>query len=300
MKLTVFTPVYNRADIIDGLYESLTRQTNKDFIWLVIDDGSTDNIRKIIGDYQKDSPFEIRYVYQKNQGKHAAHNAAVSACETELFFCVDSDDTLTEDAVEKIYETDRLHKDENILGYYFRKADENGEISGGEINLKTNKIGLRDIYYKCGFIGELAIVFKAEKIKNYSFPVFENEKFVSEKVFYNQLNCIAPMVFSNDIIYIFEYQEDGYTRSAEKLAVKNPNGCAYGYLSDAFYGCNIISRSKAYAAFLGMKKIFCLKSKILFDESRKLPWNIKILGTVLKFHYIKLFAVIKNKYISEE
>ena len=101
--LTVFTPAYNRAYSIHLCYESLLRQTSKDFVWLVVDDGSSDETAQLISEWQKrDNGFEIKYVYKQNGGMHTAHNTAYENIDTELNVCIDSDDYMTDDAVEKI------------------------------------------------------------------------------------------------------------------------------------------------------------------------------------------------------
>ena len=105
MKLTVFTPTYNRAYIIENLYQSLQRQSCHDFEWLVVDDGSSDNTKELFDNWMKEeNPFPIRYYKQENGGKHRAINYAIPLAEGELFFIVDSDDYLTDDAVETILE----------------------------------------------------------------------------------------------------------------------------------------------------------------------------------------------------
>ncbi len=294
MKLTIFTPIYNRAHLIDRLYESLLKQTNQNFVWLIVDDGSTDNLERLIELYKKKSGFEIRYYYQKNQGKHIAHNLGVEKCDTELFFCVDSDDYLSDDAVEKIYKIHDANTSRNVLGYYFRKADTNGNISGGSFSIKSNTVGLREIYYRYGFVGELAIILKTNLIKNYSFPSYENEKFVSEKVFYNQITSIAPMIYVDDAIYIFEYQETGYTMNSNRLLAKNPRGAAMGYLSDAIYGTNLIDTAKAFASFNAIKNAFDISDETYSRGAIKTL--VKILAVLLKPHYNKLFRQIKLQY----
>lgn len=298
MKLTIFTPVYNRADIINNLFNSLIRQSNHDFIWLIVDDGSTDKISELVDEYKKSADFEIQYIYQENEGKHSAHNKAVEICNTELFFCVDSDDFLTDDAVEKIYSVHNKYKNEKVLGYFFRKKDTKGIVSGNSFSAKSEYIGLREIYFKYGFSGELAIIFRTELIKNYCFPVYGKEKFVSEKVLYNQISSIAPMVFVDEVIYIFEYQPTGYTFNAGSLSVKNPKGYAMGCLSDAVYGTKWIDRSKAYSSFVAVKKIFNICDDC-FPEFT-VPFFVKFLGNLFKIHYTNLFRKIKFQYHSEE
>ena len=103
MKITVFTPTYNRAYIIENLYRSLQRQTVKDFEWLVIDDGSTDNTQELFDKWiSEENAFPIRYYKQRNGGKCRAINRALDLAQGELFFTVDSDDYLTKDALEKV------------------------------------------------------------------------------------------------------------------------------------------------------------------------------------------------------
>ena len=99
-EITIFTPTYNRLYSMKRLYRSLINQTNKDFIWLIVDDGSTDKTEEYVREWINNNKIEIRYLYQKNQGKQVAHNLAVENCNTDFFICVDSDDYLTNNAVE--------------------------------------------------------------------------------------------------------------------------------------------------------------------------------------------------------
>jgi len=106
-RITVFTPTYNRAYILNRLYESLKKQSSKSFLWLIIDDGSTDNTEELVNAWIRENIIEIRYYKQENGGKQRAHNKAVELCDTELFICVDSDDYLTENAIEGVFLTQK-------------------------------------------------------------------------------------------------------------------------------------------------------------------------------------------------
>lgn len=101
-KITVFTPVYNRADTLPRLYESLKRQTDQSFVWIIVNDGSTDESEKLVKTWVTEHKLDIKYFYQENAGKPTAHNQGVKETETELFVCVDSDDYLKDDGIEKI------------------------------------------------------------------------------------------------------------------------------------------------------------------------------------------------------
>ena len=100
--ITVFTPTYNRAYIIPKLYESLKRQTVKDFEWLVVDDGSTDNTSELLAEWTKENDFPVRYIWQPNGGKPRAITKALAEAKGEWFFIVDSDDFISDDAIETI------------------------------------------------------------------------------------------------------------------------------------------------------------------------------------------------------
>ncbi|MDB2050469.1 glycosyltransferase family 2 protein, partial [Clostridium perfringens] len=101
--LTIFTPSYNRAYCLHKCYESLCKQSYKDFDWLIIDDGSTDNTKELVEKWcTRNNGFSIRYIYKNNGGLHTAYNAAIENIETELSMCIDSDDYVPDDGVEKI------------------------------------------------------------------------------------------------------------------------------------------------------------------------------------------------------
>lgn len=294
MELTIFTPTYNRVNLLKKLYKSLKKQTNNSFIWLIVDDGSTDGTEAYIKSISKNAPFEIEYFYQKNSGKHVAHNLAMANSFTDLFFCVDSDDYLLSSAVQIILDTHQRYKDNEYLGYFFRKQDTNGNISGGNFELHNPIIGIRDLYHKKGFQGELAIILNRHLVSDHFFPTFRNESFVSELVYYNELNSIAPMLWINKVIYIFEYQNTGYSKNSDQLIYKNPYGIATGYLSEAHYATKFIDKIKNYAEYKAIIKSFQLDSSLI--PNIDVFFFIKICAALFKTHYVKLFNMIKLKY----
>lgn len=129
--LTIFTPAYNRAHTLPRTYESLCCQNCKDFIWLIVDDGSTDNTAELVQEWQeRDNGFEIHYIYKENGGMHTAHNTAYANIHTELNICIDSDDMLAEGAVEKILNKWEEVKDKGYAGIVGVDADLDGNIIG--------------------------------------------------------------------------------------------------------------------------------------------------------------------------
>lgn len=293
--LTVFTPTYNRGYCLRNLYESLKRQTSNNFLWLVIDDGSVDNTKELCLEFQKENRVEIVYYYQQNGGKHVAHNNAVKICQTELFLCVDSDDILSDQAVETIENAYNAIKTEHILGMYMRRVYKNGENVAKTYPDGVNRVGITDLYHSYDFHGDTAIILKASLIKNCSFPVYPEERFVSEVVFYNQLNSIAPMVLFEDPIYICEYLEDGYTYNTERLMISNPYGSATANLSEAVYGKKLLYRVKNYAQYLAFLHLFQMDRKRI--DIGKIPGAfIRIAAYGIRSHYVRLFERIRSKY----
>ena len=97
--LTIITPTYNRENTLKNAYHSLLDQTNKDFEWLIIDDGSKDNTKKLVKEFIKENKITITYHYKENGGKHTALNEGIKKAKGDYILILDSDDTLTKDAV---------------------------------------------------------------------------------------------------------------------------------------------------------------------------------------------------------
>lgn len=251
MMITVFTPTYNRAYIIEKLYRSLQRQKYNDFEWLVVDDGSTDSTEQMFEEWKReDNDFLIRYYKKANGGKCCAINYALELAKGELFFTVDSDDYLTDDALEKI-------------ALWEKKLPQNEKYCGVAGNLgisldSTSNTVFKTEYYEGNLLdrygivdGERAIAFYTEIHRKYKYPEFENEKFMTEAVAWNRMAHDGyKMRFYNDIICIYEYRTDGLTKAGNRLFVNNPRG--YGiWLKEKtrFTNNTVIARFKLYYAF---------------------------------------------------
>ena len=225
MRITVFTPTYNRAYIIEKLYRSLQRQTFEDFEWLVVDDGSNDDTEKLFSEWQKEeNKFPIRFYKQENKGKCQAINTALDLAEGLLFFTVDSDDYLTDDALQKISDWEgELPKDKPFCGLAANSGTGENETSNPIFTEKFLDVSPLERYNRLK--GERAMVFYTEIHKKYKYPYFEGEKFMTEAVVWNRFaNDGYIMRFFNDIIWIYEYQEEGLTKTGNSIFVNNPQG----------------------------------------------------------------------------
>ena len=251
MKITLFTPTYNRAHTLPVLYKSIQSQTYRDFEWLIVDDGSVDNTEFLVKSWiNENNDFPIRYYKKSNGGKCSAINYGLDLAEGELFFNVDSDDYLTDDALEKI-------------AFWESSLPKNGGFCAVSGNLGTARDSTPNLifdteYFDGTFLdrygkvtGERAIAFYTDIHRKYKYPVFEGERFMTEAVVWNRMAYDGFKVrFYNDIIWIYEYQEDGLTKAGSGVFLNNPMG--YGlWLREKykFMGENLIDRLKMYYTF---------------------------------------------------
>ena len=225
--LTVFTPTFNRAYTLHKCYESLKRQTSKDFIWLIIDDGSTDDTKKIVDRWIIENEIEIRYHYQKNQGMHGAHNTAYELIDTEINTCIDSDDYMTDDAVEKIVDFWNKNRNRGLAGFVALDAYENGQIIGTKLPSNVSETTYFDIYNTLGVKGDKKFIYRSDLTKLYPYPIFEGEKYVSLAYKYAKLDNDYKLGIMNEIVCIVEYREDGSSLNMFKQYRRNPKGFAF-------------------------------------------------------------------------
>lgn len=228
IKLTIFTPAYNRAHTLPRTYKSLVMQDCKDFVWLIVDDGSSDHTAELVRQWQQqDNGFEIRYLYKENGGMHTAHNTAYENIDTELNVCIDSDDCLAVGAVRKILEKWDRVKDQQIAGLIGLDADLDGNRIGKgfpEGMAETTLSG----YYAAGGSGDKKLVYRTDVINDYPpYPVFEGEKYVALAYKYRLIDQDYKLAVLNDVLCNVEYQADGHGRTMWKEYMRSPKGFAF-------------------------------------------------------------------------
>ena len=230
MNITVFTPTYNRAYIIGNLYSSLKRQTYHDFEWLIVDDGSTDDTEELVEKWMKeDNPFPIRYYKKENGGKCRAINYGVDLAEGRLFFNVDSDDYLTDDALEKVakWESELPPKEKfcGVVGNLGYSETDTPNASWQAPYRDANFFERYTEYTNTPIDGERAWVFYTELQRKYKYPEFEGEKFLTPCITWNRMaNDGYKIRIFDDIIWVYEYQADGLTMQGNMRFIKNPQG----------------------------------------------------------------------------
>ena len=227
MKFTIFTPTFNRKELIEKLYKSLQKQTYKDFEWLIVDDGSADGTKEKAEEFLSEKKLDIKYYFKENGGKQRAYNFATDKANGELFICLDSDDEYVGNGLETILKYwKKYEKNSNIAGMGYLSTYPNREVIGSSFPEKEMISTQFDIYNKYSVKGDKGLMFRTEIIKKYKFPVFDDEKFITEAVVYNRICEKYKMVYVNEKIEIKEYQEDGLTAKYNNLLLRNPKGQA--------------------------------------------------------------------------
>ncbi|MTP79573.1 glycosyltransferase [Turicibacter sanguinis] len=259
-KITVLTPTYNRGNLIINCYNSLVKQTYKNFEWLVIDDGSLDNTEIIMKKLISEKKIDIRFFKKPNGGKHTALNYGFDLCKGDLTIIVDSDDYLTENALQVINELwSQNYHIENLHSIAFLRQYSDGTIIGD----KFPKDYFLSNHVQCRFNlkikGDKAEVYNTNILKTYKFPVFEGEKFLSEDIVWTRMGKVYKTLYINLPIYVTEYLEGGLTKSGRKLRIQCPRGAIEAhsqYLSTDFNWSIRVKHmilSITYQYFLGYK-----------------------------------------------
>ena len=231
--ITILTPTYNRASLLPRLFDSLLRQTSKDFEWIVVDDGSTDDTREVVVNLKEKcgGAFPMGYVYKANGGKHMAINIGAERARGELLFIADSDDLLTDDALETVENSwHDISDDKSFAG-----------IAGLDITMDTREVigsGLPqehidcnaiDIRYRHHVTGDMKEVFRTEVLREFPFPEFAGERFCPEQLVWFRMARRYRLRYINKPIYIADYQPDGITAGITRARMRNPSASMLTY-----------------------------------------------------------------------
>lgn len=290
-KITVFTPTYNRAHLLERLYRSIQRQTFRDFEWLIVDDGSKDNTDEVVGSFQQEeNDFLIRYYKKENGGKSRAVNYGLDLAEGELFFIMDSDDYLTQDALEKIV-------------YWERTIENKTEYCGvagnrGTTETETPNDPLPSAFLDCSvlekytgntaLLGEHAEAIYTDVFRKFKYPEFTGEKYMTPCVAFDRMAAAGYKTrYFQDIVWVCNYLDDGLTKQADTIYVRNPWG--YGLTLHErmqFADFSFFRRFKSYysfycelqdkhsyreiAAFIYVKPAFMKLIEVIFNVKRKM------------------------------
>lgn len=265
--ISIITPTYNRAHLLPRLYESLKRQTLKDFEWIVVDDGSLSpalpsregeqppfhpdsegsNAPALVKAWSQDG-FETRYVWKPNGGKHTAVNLGVGMAKGELVFICDSDDVLLPESIARVAEAWEQVKDrENIGGVAGLDVDmASGRVIGSGLPADAIDCNAMDIRYRHHVQGDLKEVFRTSVLREFPFPVIEGERFSPEQLTWFRIAQKYKLHYFNQPIYRVEYQADGISAGITRARMHSPVASMMTYAE--MLGYDIPFREKVKAA----------------------------------------------------
>ena len=238
MKISILTPTYNRARLLDKLYTSILINNNNssyEIEWLIMDDGSTDCTKLVVENYIKEQIIDIKYFYQDNRGKMAAINTLTEKATGDLIIECDDDDYFSIDAFKIIEESLKECRDiASVYAMVFLKYDQDGNNMGNDFPDDNYESSMFDLYFKEGITGEKALVYNAIIRRQFKYELENNEKFVTEARLHHKMDMQYNVKCFNKKIMTCEYREDGYTNSIDKLFIENPLGY-YEYFKEIFY-----------------------------------------------------------------
>jgi glycosyltransferase involved in cell wall biosynthesis len=297
--ITVFTPLYNRIDTLKRTYKSMCRQTSKNFVWMIIDDGSTDNPYEVISKWlDADNGFEIKYIYKENGGMHTAHNTAYENIDTELNLCIDSDDYMPDNAIELIEKCWIDNRDKGYAGIIaLDYADSTKSVIGKELPKDVDSTTLMG-YYNNGGFGDKKLIYRTDIINSTPpYPVFDNEKYVALAYKYHLIDEKYEMKILNECVCIVDYQMDGSSTNMYRQYMRNPKGFAFWRKEQMKHSVNIKQKFKACIHYVSSSLISKNKSFIKDSPEKFLTVVATPFGFILN---VIIKKKSKNSYMKVE
>ena len=302
-KITIITPTYNRAKTLPKVFESLLNQSFKDFLWIILDDGSTDNTEKVVENFQLLNPFfEIIYKKDKNRHKFLTVLEGVKMVKTPYFMVVDSDDAYPEDALETlISEVEKIENQDDYISVMGLSADENGKIVGNQYPNNGFDGSIFEMRYKHKVWGDKFGIFITKtyqrEISGKDFSQYEGKGYFPQSVIFNEYDAKGIKTrFVNKIVrFYLKDDDDEASVSNTRWSGKNLFGLTEGHLSFLnSYGNQLFSYPKALLRNLIGYQTYALKnwreiSKIIADVKNPL---IKILG-ILALPFSLIYQKLK-------
>ena len=223
--LTVITTTYNRAYCLHQVYESLLRQDCDDFLWLVMDDGSTDGTRDLVQRWIDAGRIEIEYYLKPNGGMHTARNAAYEKVHTELNVIIDSDDWMSDGAVGRIIRFWNENKRADMAGIISLNADPGGKLIGTAMPNGVTECHYEEFWNRYHMTGDKKLIYRSELTKLYPYPEFSGEKFYPASYKFRMLDHQYKMLIMDDVTCIVDYNDDSMSQAKEKQY----QSCAKGF-----------------------------------------------------------------------
>lgn len=225
MLFSVFTPTYNRAELISRVFDSLCAQTFRDFEWVVVDDGSDDDTTRVIEAMREKADFPIVFKAHENRGKVQSINEGVDMAKGELFICFDSDDWCTDNALERLAEVWnglRTEQRDRYSGISCLKKYASGEIVGDDYS-EMDAYG--DSYidrFNRRIAGDKWEIIRTDLHRAARYDIHAGEKYMPPEYAWLVIGLRHKTIFLNEALSVIEYQEDGISRNNLRYRLSSP------------------------------------------------------------------------------
>ena len=290
--VTVFTPTYNRADLLPFLFESLCKQINKDFLWLIVDGESNDGTKEMVDEFKSKGIIDIEFMNNPDRSKYTAMvKCAFKVVESELVFFVDSDDTVSNDAIDTIIRNHINNVNANsVAGYIYLCEYPKSKflikpLNDGEV-IKETIIERR----RNDSVDTCCQVYKTKVLKQYDFPVFD-EVFTPESVIWGRIDKDYNVMTFNKTIYFREYQDGGYTKDGKKKLFLSPMSAMESKRFSMVKGVAITTKIKANLSYV----MYGFASKLSYKEMLNTSPDKYVSIIVTPFSFV-LWLYYKRKY----
>ncbi len=296
-KISVITPSYNRAHTLERVYESLKNQIYKDFVWIIMDDGSTDNTRELVDSFIKENKIQIEYFYNRNRHKFITVFEGIKKVETPYFVVMDSDDTRPSDSLQILLEeVSKIENKEEFIAIMGNSEDEKGNLVGNPYPGNGFIGSIFEMRYKFKVRGDKNGIFITDSYKkelaNYDYSPYEGKGYIPQSVFFNIYDAKGLKTkFINKVVRIYHKDDDDENSvSNTRWTGKNIFGLREGYKSFLNnYGNRLLFYPKSLLRNIIGFQFYSFMNKVplsSFFKELKNP-TIKILSIfILPFSYM--------------
>ena len=275
-RITVFTPTFNRAHVLHRVYDSLMKQTYKNFKWIIVDDGSIDNTKEVVEKFKLNCFFDIEYYYQENSGKHVAINNALKYTNSEFFLIADSDDSFEANSLEvfiNAWDVIPDNEKEKTKGIICRsKNAETGEVIGKfpSDSFFSNDL---DAFFILKLNFEKWQIIRTDVMKEFPFPEPEEKlKFYPETVVWWQMAKKYNTKYISNPLRLYYHDQDN------SLVKKGNNRCR----ESRYLWLTVINDVGRY---FFRKPLYFIKAYIGYARDSHLA-NVKLKKALIEIHNV--------------
>ena len=236
--ITIVTPSFNRVHTLSRVFKSLKQQTFKDFKWIIMDDGSTDETKVLVTSFKEENPFEIDYYWNPNRHKFITVFEGIKKINTPYFMIMDSDDTYPINALEILFqEVDAIPNQDEFISVMGLSNFTDGSIVGDLYPKGGFDGSIFDMRYKYKVRGDKNGIFITKTyqrlLQDFDYSIYEGKGYIPQSVFFNTYDANGVKTrFVNRVVRTYHLDEsDKNSVSNTRWSGKNTFGLMEGHRS---------------------------------------------------------------------